>query len=113
MRGDHLANRVSIDETAEEDEGHQMVVENLRVEVEIGRDEGPSNEEGDQADERIAGFVALGAAGSDYVHRSMARIGLEVEYVREEGKTHDCTVFRISTKAPRTIYHSLNANSYM
>ena len=41
MRGDDLSHRISINETGEEHEGHEVVVENLGVEVEVGRDEGP------------------------------------------------------------------------
>jgi hypothetical protein len=67
MRGDHLSHRISINETGEEHEGHEVVVEDLGVEVEVGRDEGPGKEEGKKTDESVAGFVAFCATRFDYI----------------------------------------------
>lgn len=67
MRSDHLADGVCIYETSEEYEGDEVVVEDLGVEPEVGRDQSPGEEEGDEAEERTAGFVAAGVADFDDV----------------------------------------------
>lgn len=67
MRCDHLPDRVSVDEASEEDEGHEMVVEDFGVEPEVGWDQGPCDKKGDQAEEGAAGFVAALAADLNHV----------------------------------------------
>lgn len=67
VRCDHLPDGVGVDETAEEDEGHEVVVEDGGVEEEVERDERPGDEEGEEAEEGAAGFVATRAAGLDYI----------------------------------------------
>lgn len=67
MRSDHLANGVRIYETSEEYEGDEVVVEDLGVEPEVGWDQSPGEEEGDEAEERTAGFIATAAADFDNV----------------------------------------------
>jgi hypothetical protein len=44
-----------------------VVVEDLGVEPEVGGDQGPGDEEGDQSEESATGFVAALAADFDYV----------------------------------------------
>ena len=46
MCGNHLADRVCVDETSEEDKRYEMVVKNLGVKVKIGWDQGPGDEKG-------------------------------------------------------------------
>ena len=70
MRGYHLSNRVGVDETGEEDEGDKMVVEDFGVEVEVGWDECPGYEEGDETEEGAARLVASRSAGFDDVQGS-------------------------------------------
>ncbi len=67
MRGDDLADGICVDETGEEDEGDEVVVEDFGVEIEVGEDQSPGCEEWEETDEGIAGLVPLGAAGFNYV----------------------------------------------
>jgi hypothetical protein len=70
MCGDDLSDGIGIDEAAEENKRHEMVVQDFRIEVEVGRNESPGNGERDKANECIAGFITFGTAGFDYVQRS-------------------------------------------
>jgi len=67
MCSDHLPNRICVDQTSEENEGYEVVVQDFGVEVEVSWDKGPGYEEGDEAEECTAGLVASGTAGSDNI----------------------------------------------
>ena len=54
MGGDHLSNAVGIDNTGEQDEGHKMVVKNVRLQVQVGDDQSPDAEERQKTDEGAA-----------------------------------------------------------
>ena len=71
MCGNDLSNRISVDETGEEYERNEMIVEDLGIEVEICWDQSPCNEERDEAKEGPAGSVSSFAAGFDDVERSV------------------------------------------
>lgn len=70
MCRDDLSDRVGIDKATEKNKRHKVVVQDFRVEVEVGWNEGPGNGEWDKTNECIARFIAFGAAGFDYVQRS-------------------------------------------
>ena len=72
MRRDDLSDWVGIDKPAEKNKWHEMVVQDVRIEVEVGRNKCPSNCEGYEADEGIAGLVAFGTASFNNIHRSVA-----------------------------------------
>lgn len=63
VRHDDLAYAVCVDEADEEHEWHEMVVEDHRLQVEVGRDECPCGEEGQEAEHGNAGAFASGATG--------------------------------------------------
>jgi hypothetical protein len=48
MRDDHATNRVRIDEASVEDERHQVVIEDNRLQVEVRRDQNPSCAKGEE-----------------------------------------------------------------
>lgn len=85
MRRYNLSDRVCIDQTAEENERHEMVVQDFRVEVEVDWNKGPGDKEWDKSHERKAGFVASGATSSDYIHRSARQYWLEGKDMRQRG----------------------------
>jgi hypothetical protein len=75
MSSDDLAHRVGVDETSEEDERDKVVVQDFRVEVKIGGNEGPGYREGDESYERPARFVATGTADFDYMQGASDLLG--------------------------------------
>jgi hypothetical protein len=77
MGGDHLAYAVGVDNTGKEREGDEMVVEDSGLEPEVGDDEGPDAEEGDETEHGAAGAVAVGAAGADDIAARL--VGVEDE----------------------------------
>ena len=56
--GDHLADGVGVHETNQQDEGNEVLVQDLRVKGEVSNDESPGAEERSQAQKRIIGSVA-------------------------------------------------------
>lgn len=62
MGGDHLADGVGVHKTDEEDEGDEVLVQNLRVQAEVDDDEGPGAEEGREAEEGFVGGLAAFAS---------------------------------------------------
>ena len=65
MRSDHLSDGVCVDQTSEEDEGNEMIVQNFWVEPEVCWNQSPGHEEGHEAEESAAGFVASSSADFD------------------------------------------------
>lgn len=65
--GDHLADAVGVDEAGEQGKGYEVVVQDVGLQVQIGNDEGPDAEEGDQAEQRVAGALTAGAARAQHV----------------------------------------------
>ena len=74
MGGDHLADAVGVDEADVEDEGHEVLVQDNRLQVEVGGDEEPGQEDGEEAFEgRVDRLVALLA---DFHDVEGARVGV-------------------------------------
>ena len=67
MGGDHLTHRVGVDEASEEDERHEVIVENFRIEVEIEWNESPGHKEWEESDESISRFVTSGTTCLDHI----------------------------------------------
>jgi hypothetical protein len=67
MRGDHLADGVSVHESDEQDKGHEVLVQDLRVKGEVSDNESPGTEERSKAQERIVGSVATVTANFENV----------------------------------------------
>lgn len=70
VRGDHLADGVGVDEADVEGERDEMVPQDDGVEREVERDEGPGDEEGNEAPEGVVVAVlavdgAIAAGGED------------------------------------------------
>ena len=64
--GDHLADAVRVDQADIEHEGHQVEVENVRLQSQVRGDQGPADEERQKADESlVGGFATLAASGHD------------------------------------------------
>jgi hypothetical protein len=64
---DDLPDGVGVDETAEEDKRHQVIVQDFGIEVKVKWNQCPGDKEWNETNERIAGLVALGAAGSYHI----------------------------------------------
>lgn len=74
MGGDHLADAVGVDEADVEDEGHEVLVQDNRLQVEVGGDEEPGQEDGEEAFEgRVHRLMALLA---DFHHVEGAKVAL-------------------------------------
>ena len=67
MSRDHLTDTVGVYDAGEEDEGDEMVVENVGLEVEIGENHGPEAEERHKAKQCPARAVAPSTARADDV----------------------------------------------
>lgn len=72
--GNHLADAVGVDEAGEERKGDKMALADLGLKVEVGDDQSPDAEEGDEAKESTAGTVATGATGTDDVEGGLDRV---------------------------------------
>lgn len=70
VRDDHAADGEGVDESGVEDEGHEMLVQNLRLQVEVGGDHNPGGGEGEETEKRDAGALAAGATGFHNVERA-------------------------------------------
>jgi hypothetical protein len=77
VRRDHLTDRVGVQEADEEDERHEVGVQDLRVQGQVGDDEGPGAGEGEQAEEGVVGSVAAGAAGFEDVLDALVGVDSE------------------------------------
>jgi hypothetical protein len=75
VRGDHLPDGVGVDEADEEDKGHEVGVQDLRVQGQVGDDEGPGAEQGGEAEQGVVWGFAAFAAGFDHV--ADAPVGIE------------------------------------
>ena len=64
---DHLADAVGVDKSAEDDEGNQMLGANHGLEIQVGHDQDPGSEEGDEALEGATAAVAPGTSRLDDV----------------------------------------------
>ena len=67
MRHDDLSYTVRVDEAHKEDEWDEMVIQNDRLEVKIGRDESPCQEERYEAQECDSCPLAPGTASMEDV----------------------------------------------
>ena len=66
VRHDHLADRVRVDESDEQDERDEVVVPDLRVEAQVRGDQAPGAEGREQAEEwAVRGLAALAPHGHD------------------------------------------------
>lgn len=71
VRSDHLAYGVSVHESDEEDEGNEVLVEDLWVEEEVGDDESPGSEERCKAEKGIVGSIAAVTASLEDVANAL------------------------------------------
>lgn len=76
MSGNHLTDGVSIDKTSEKDEWNEVLVKNCWVEVEVGCDEGPGEEEWYQTQQCTARTIATLTARLDDVHSTVIGVSL-------------------------------------
>lgn len=67
MSSDHLTNRVCIDQTGKEYEWNEMLMKDFGLQVQVGRDKRPGDEERDKAEESNARLIATLATGFDDV----------------------------------------------
>lgn len=67
MGGDDLSDRVGIDQAGIEGKGNKMVVEDIRLEVQVCGDESPGYKEGDETKKCTARFIAACSTGLDDV----------------------------------------------
>lgn len=74
MRRDDLAHGVGVDQAAEEGKGHQMVVQDVWLQEQVGANQRPGEEEGRQANERVSAAVAACTAGLDYIAAGLQRV---------------------------------------
>jgi len=100
VRGDHLADGVGVDKADVEDKGHEVCVQDCRVEAQIRDDKRPGPEERDEAEQGRKRVLATSASGAEDVQRAGDGVededqaavehvpfvpGEVVESVREEG----------------------------
>lgn len=76
MGGDHLTDTVGVYKAGEEDEWHEVLVQDHGVECQIGGDERPGYEEGDKAEEGDARFLAASPADFDDVKGTVSVISM-------------------------------------
>jgi hypothetical protein len=76
MCGDNLAHWVRVDKASEEDEGNEMVVEDLRIEPKVCRDQSPGYEERDETEECTARLVAAATADFDDIDGAVASVSV-------------------------------------
>jgi hypothetical protein len=65
MCGDDLSHGICVHQACEEDKGNEMVVQNLRVEVEVSWNQSPGHEEWDEAKESATRLVTAISADFD------------------------------------------------
>lgn len=74
MCRDDLSHGVGVDQAAEEGKGHQMVVQNVGLQEQVGANQRPGEEEGREANERVSAAVAACTAGLDYIAARFHRV---------------------------------------
>ena len=67
MSHNDAANRIGIKETREEHERNQMVVEDIRLQKEISRDQSPGSSKGKEAKKCNSGSLSTGVACLNHV----------------------------------------------
>lgn len=77
VRRDHLAHAVSVDDTCKHGKRHQVIAENVGLQVKIRDDHGPHGEEGDETEESTSRSVAAGASCPNHIERRL--VGVEDE----------------------------------
>lgn len=72
--GDHLAYRVRVGQATEERKGHEMVLQDVGLQQQVGNDQSPGHKEGQQSDQCIARAVATGATCLDNIAARLDRV---------------------------------------
>ena len=67
MSHNDAANRIGVEETGEEHERNQVVVEDIRLQKEISRDQSPRSSEGKEAQKCNSGSLPTGVASLNHV----------------------------------------------
>lgn len=74
MGCNHLPDAVGVDDAREEHKGHQVAMQNVGLQEQIGDHERPGGKEGEETDEGVARAVAAGAAGAYHVASGFDRV---------------------------------------